>query len=158
MSTYTFDIKTAQDFLVKKVIPDYQDFKKNPLSARKALNSAMSSFHLIDWILNDNTLGHSYTDISTLRTDLFIKCNSLVIMHDIANGAKHLALSRPKADIKDTHLHKGGFSRGFSFGFNVSALKIELNDGSKLLYDIELEIVIQFWKDYFKNEFNINVF
>jgi hypothetical protein len=157
MSIYTFDIRTAKDFLVKKVIPDYHAYSVDPLSANKALTAAMSTFHLIDWVLHDSSLGHSYTDIGVFRTHFFTQCSSLKVMHDIANGGKHAALSRPKTDIAGTHLHEGEYSIDYDHSYNVSSLIIVLSDGSELIFELELQNTIFFWVTYFKDEFNIEV-
>jgi hypothetical protein len=83
---------------------------------------------------------------------LFEKCPSLAILHDIATSAKHNEVSRPKATIKNngTNLVGGAFSNGFSRGFDISRLEIELEDDSILDYYDEVEKVVEFWKDFFK--------
>jgi hypothetical protein len=157
MSKYTFGINSAKKFFCEKVLPDYEAFKNDSLSPNAAINAAMSSWHLIDWIFNDHSLGISFNRIEELRSVLMPRCASLALMHDLANGGKHLNLSRPKEDIVDTQVHHGSFDDSFDSSFDVSGLIIELSDGSKLDFETELDLVISFWKDYLTVDLGITL-
>jgi hypothetical protein len=45
-----FDIITSRDFLAK-LEADWDDFMKEPHSARLALNCAITAFHLHEWVI-----------------------------------------------------------------------------------------------------------
>lgn len=47
-----FDIQTAKDFL-QKLLDDHADFKKQPDSARLALNCALTAYHMHEWVWGD---------------------------------------------------------------------------------------------------------
>ena len=45
----SFDIRTAQCFLNKMVIPQYEDFLKDNASSRHALLTSILVFHMFEW-------------------------------------------------------------------------------------------------------------
>jgi hypothetical protein len=47
-----FDITTSRDFL-EKLEADFDDFMKEPHSARLALNCAITAYHLHEWVWGD---------------------------------------------------------------------------------------------------------
>lgn len=90
-----FDIITAGDFL-EKLEADFDDFMKEPHSARHALNCAITAYHLHEWVWGD----WLKTDYATWRTlgirdkDSFLAwidkaCVWFKTIQDLANGAKH---------------------------------------------------------------------
>jgi hypothetical protein len=143
---------------LNELILEYDDFLKDDLIEYKANNLSTNAWHIIDWVLREFENIHGFNRIEDLRNSLYPQCGSLKIMHDIANASKHNNLNRPKASIKTTNNHKGDFcSKDFSGAdFNVSRLEIELEDGTILNFKNEIKIVINFWKDYFKNTLQIN--
>lgn len=143
---------------LKELVLEYEDFLKDDLIEYKANNLCINAWHIIDWIVEEFENIHGFNKIEHLRNSLYPQCDSLKIMHDIANASKHNNLTRPKASIKMTNNHKGDFcSKDFSsVDFNVSRLEIELEDGTILNFKKEIKIVIDFWKDYFKNTLQIN--
>jgi hypothetical protein len=44
-----FDIKNSRDFL-EKLYQDYADFDNNRQSTRLAINSALTAYHLAEWV------------------------------------------------------------------------------------------------------------
>ncbi len=157
MNDLSFDIKTTEDFF-KKLIDDSNDFLKDKTSSRIALNCAMTAWHLTEWSFNEfrSQLPSRFTSLNMWQKELKGQCPSLQIMHDLANGTKHYLLTRHIPVIKETKLHKGVFSSAFSRGFDISTLDIELNDGTKIYFEDELESVITFWKNHLKINFNIS--
>jgi hypothetical protein len=149
MRNLSFDIKNASDFF-KKLLEDHEEFKKEPLSSRLAINCAMTAWHIIDWIYWE--YHSSDSSLSKFQIKMKNECPSLQIMHDITNGAKHYKLTRHMPEVKDTSLHKGGFSSGFSLGFNISILVLEKEDGSILYFEEEIANVVLFWQGYFINK------
>jgi hypothetical protein len=149
MSKYNFGTKTAKEKF-DDLLKEFDEFIKDETNTSKATNIATNSWHLIDWIFEENK--DEYNNIGEIRENLYPKCDSLKIMHDIANGSKHNNVSRPKAKIKKTELHRGDYSSDYSRkDYNISKLIIELETGETLDFYIEIKKVINFWKEYFKN-------
>ena len=140
---------------LKELIFEYEDFLKDDLIEYKANNLCTNAWHIIDWVLVEFENIHGYSNIADLRNSLYPRCNSLKIMHDIANSSKHKSLDRPKASIKTTGIHEGDFCKEdfLSDDFDVSRLKIELEDGTILDFNDEIENVIEFWKSYFNKHY-----
>src|SRR4051812_25256127 len=108
MSKYSFEIKTSAHML-KKLIEDYDEFDKNPLSSCFAINCAMTSWHLVDWTLIEFESKHGFPrkKIKEYRKWLYKKCQSLSFMADVANGSKHFKLSCPESNITGTDSIQG---------------------------------------------------
>jgi hypothetical protein len=105
---------------------------------------------LTDWTFNEFQPKHGFSDLGDFRKSL--NCPSLNIMHDIANGGKHLILSRPKAGIKETQKVEGDFNSDFDFNdFWVGSLELKMEDGTIKDFYAEITIVIFFWDNYLKN-------
>lgn len=152
MSDLSFGIKSSKDFF-QKLQDDYSDFCKDKTSSRIALNCAMTSWHLTEWIYHEyNTqLISTFPEIYAFQAQIKKMCPSLRILHDIANGTKHYLLTKHVPVIKETNLHQGAFSNDFSRDFDISTLDIELKDGSKIYFEDEIEKAVLFWKEYFKS-------
>lgn len=103
MSKYNFGTKTARQKF-DELLKEFDEFIKNETNISKATNIATNSWHLIDWVFEENKA--AYNNIGELREQLYPKCDALKLMHDIANGSKHNNVSRPKAKIKNTDIHK----------------------------------------------------
>jgi hypothetical protein len=94
-----FDIITSRDFL-EKLEADFDDFMKEPYSARHALNCAITAYHLHEWVWGD----WLKTDYATWKTlgirdkDSFLAwidkaCIWFKTIQDLANGAKQFGSS-----------------------------------------------------------------
>lgn len=59
MADHSFEIKTCADMLIK-LKEEYSDFEKQPLSSRHAINSAMTSWHLVDWTIIEFENKHGF--------------------------------------------------------------------------------------------------
>lgn len=146
MSKYNFGTKTARQKF-DELLKEFDEFIKNETNISKATNIATNSWHLIDWVFEENKA--IYNNIGELREDLYPKCDALKLMHDIANGSKHNNVSRPKAKIKNTDLHRGDYSSDYNRkNYNISKLIIELETGETLDFYIEIKKVINFWEKY----------
>jgi len=159
-ANHSFDIHTSADLLVK-LRQEYEDFKKEPLSSRYAINGAMTAWHLCEWIWAEhNATVQPLSQDSKLggfQSYLISQCPELEIMQAITNGSKHFKVSSKSggARVKATELHRGAFNRGFSRGFDISLLKIELDDGSTVIFDDVIERVVMFWGNFFKNSLSL---
>lgn len=128
---------------------EFEEYINDDLSTEKAQRVAISAWHLGDWVFEDHKTIHQFNDLGLFRKSLYPNCESLKIMHDIANASKHLKLSLPKADIKDTRKHSGTFDKTFDSTFDISYLEIENNDLTKLSFKGEIIKVKKFWDNYF---------
>lgn len=148
--SYSFEIKNSRD-LFKKLQEEYKDFENDELSSRHAINCAMTAWHLTDWTFKEYMSSHGFNDIGKYRGSL--TCASLKIMHDIANGGKHLNVSRSKTDITDTVKVDGDFSNDFDPNdFLVGSLDLIMADGTTKNFFDEMTVVLQFWQEYFNSK------
>ena len=155
-SKYTFENKTSQDKF-KELLLQYDEFRKDSTNSTKATELSVNAWHLIDWIFEEFRAIHLTNSIGDFRTTLYPQCESLKIMHDIANGAKHSEVTRPKATIKSTGRPEGAFESAFAREFEQTYLEIVMEDGTKLWFVDEIAKVIKFWKEYFRDRLNIIV-
>ena len=151
MNSLNFGKDNAKD-KYEEFLADYNDYKNDDLNIVKAKRVAVSSWHLVDWTFQEYQSSHNYSELGSYRESLYPDCDSLKIMHDIANTTKHKLLTRPKANLKNTKEHKGGFSSDFSFDFDISYLELEKNDGTILRFIEETEKVKDFWDNYFADK------
>lgn len=156
MNELSFNIKTTADFF-QKLREDYEEFCKDKTSSRVALNCAMTAWHLTEWSYNEfnQQISSQFSTLASYQQGLKRQCSSLQIMHDLANGTKHYLLTRHQPVVKETNLHQGGFSSDFSRDFDISTLDIELNDGTKIYFEDEIETSINFWRQYLTSTFNL---
>ena len=155
--SYSFDIKSSQD-LYLEFKTRTEDYRKDKMSSGNAVICAILSWHIIEWIYQeyDSTL----TKFSTKRKfQDYVKreCPSLSYMQDIANGSKHRGITMYTPAVKETKSHKGAFSSGFSNGFDVSTLRIELENQVFVYFDDELDKADYFLAIFFRNVLNIKV-
>ena len=151
MNSLNFRNNTARDKF-EEFLQDYTEYINDDLSIKKAKRAIMNAWHLVDWTFEDYRSIHNLNNIGAFRESIYPRCESLKIMHDLANSDKHKILTRPKADLKNTKEHQGGFSNAFNKGFNVSYLQIEKNDGTILSLTDQIENVKNFWEEYFSDK------
>lgn len=145
--SYIFEIKTSKD-LYNNLQEEYEDLKNDILSSRRAMNCAMMAWHLTDWTFNEYMNKHGFSKLGDYRQSL--SCPSLNIMADIANGAKHLIITKPKTGIVNTEKIQGDFSSDFDFNdFWVGSLELKMDDGTTKDFFDEITAVVSFWNDYF---------
>lgn len=152
MSSINFGKDSANDKF-DEFLQDYDEFIDDELSVKRAMRLSTSAWHLVDWIFEEHKPIHGFNDIGSFRESLYPNCESLKIMHDLANATKHKILTRPKADIKNTEEYQGDFCpKDFSAeDYDVSYLEIEKNDGTKLRFINEIRSVKEFWQEYFQS-------
>jgi hypothetical protein len=148
MGSLNFGKDTAEDKYAS-FLKEYEEYFDDNLSTDKAQRVATSAWHLVDWVFENHRAIHNFNDLGLFRESLYPNCESLKIMHDLANATKHLNVTRQKGDIKNTREHSGPFSSAFSDAFDTSRLEIEKNDGTKLNFRREIKKVKEFWDNYF---------
>lgn len=140
MNKYSFDIKNSKDFF-RKLEEHYKEFSTNEVSSRIALNCAMTSWHLSEWIYNEykETNLSTFSKLFDFHKHIMLECPSLQIMQDLSNGTKHTKITLYVPEVQNTEKHKGTFDYTFDFSFDRSRLNIELSDGSKTDFSIEIK-------------------
>lgn len=158
MSTFSFDIKDSIDFY-NKLLEDYEEFKKNSISSRLAINCTITAWQFVDWVYIEHADKSRYSKLGNFQADMKLKCPSLQIMQDITNGSKHLILTKYTPKVRKTNLHEGIFDSNIFDDniFDTSMLEIEMQDGTKLKFEDEIEKDVAFWKIYLNTELHISI-
>lgn len=153
----SFTNNTIQKY--KDLVLEFEDFKKDPISEYKANNIANNSWHLNEWIFDEYKDLITVNNIGDFRKSLFLRCEELKLVHDIANSAKHKNLTRPKATIKKASLHQGDYSPRDFCGkdFHVSKLEIIMDDDSKTNFIDTIKIILDFWSNYLLTDLKENI-
>jgi hypothetical protein len=149
----TFGITTAKEFL-DKLHAEQADFEASHyLSARHALNAIITAYHMHEWVwgecrANRPDLLKKWGLVSKPCAKDFEKyligpCPGIEDARKVTNGTKHFGLGKIK-----TGAHGGGFSRGFSTGFDVSHLWIERDQKRE---DVKVLVgeLVTFWDTFF---------
>lgn len=150
MNKLSFEINNSLQFY-KKLEEDYSDYIKNNLSSRLAINCALTSWHLSDWIYNEYKFDKEFQNIFEFQKSLKEICGELQVMHDISNGTKHFFLNKHKPKVENTEKHIGPFDSTFGLTFDKTYLKVEMKNGEILSFETILKKVLLFWKDYLAN-------
>jgi hypothetical protein len=155
--SYSFDIKDSKD-LFDEFCRRSEEYRRSPMSSGNAVICAILSWHIVEWIYQEfSSLQVKYPEKRDFQNFIRQSCPSLSYMQDIANGSKHRGITFYTPAVKQTESHKGAFSSGFSKGFDVSCLKLELERGQIVYFDEELDKVEAFIKKYFQSVLGINV-
>ena len=94
-----FNIQTASDFC-SMLVEDFDDFVKEPHSARRAMHCAITAYHLNEWVWGDwlakdkaarDTLGITAHDKKLFLRWIDRQCVWFRIAQDLANGTNHFA-------------------------------------------------------------------
>lgn len=144
MTRLVFEIKTAMDFY-KTFLENYQEYFNDLTSSRKAINCALTAWHLSEWVYHEDKKLKCVN--AKIFQDRIIELeDAFKILKDIVNGTKHCEHS---AKIT-TEVHKGAFSNGFSRDFDISRLVVKREDGTYIYFDNVVDKIAGFWKGYFE--------
>lgn len=162
----TFSIKNSEQFF-QKLLSEYADFKKDFLNPRLAINCAINSWHLGDWIFNefftsdlrfqkvpivDNINIETISGLTLYQHFLEKKCPELQYMRLITNGTKHCILN-DKSNTTQAKIHNGGFSDDFKGeDFDVTRLIIK-DKTTEIDFEKLLKQTIEFWEAYLHSEY-----
>jgi hypothetical protein len=139
-----FDINTSKDKL-RQLIVDYEKLISDPLNVSLAEKCCQDAWHLADWDFRDQQKNKTTLTKEQYRIDLYQRCSEMRVLHDLSNTMKHKTLTTPKAQIKATKIHGGGFSAAFSKGFNVSGLQVHFDNNRQIDVDDLVKIAIDYW-------------
>ncbi|MFP7408836.1 hypothetical protein [Aeromonas veronii] len=144
---YSFGICSLGDYW-ESTKSKVELFFADPLNENLAIECASKLWHLCDWYYEENKDTLKYKQLSDLQGHVGSECPSLRVMRDICNGSKHASLGKTRTPIvRKALVHKGGFSSGFSNGFDISVLQVELTDGSIYEFDKEVRKSIDYWME-----------
>lgn len=88
---------------------------------------------------------------------MYESCPDLRVIHDITNTSRHFELNRSKSSLKDTRKHEGIFDYTFDSFFDVSKLEVLLDDGIVISALNLIKTVLDFWINFFKDNYNIKI-
>lgn len=125
---------------------DFEKLMKDPLDISLAEKTCSDAWHLSDWVFSEQKVNDSGLTKEKFRSNLYVECPEMRILHDLANTTKHKELTSPKAKIRETKVHKGGFSSGFSKAFNVSRLEVHYNEDARIDVDDLIKLSIEYWE------------
>jgi len=147
MGSFSFDIKTSEDFY-KKLKEEYKEYLSNTTSSTYALNCTISSWHLVEWAYKETN--GNFRNLRAFQNHMKDLCPSLQLMQDLTNGTKHTEITFYESSIARTDLYEGTFDDTFDDTFDTSQLEIELKDGRVLYFKDVIELVIEHWDNYFQ--------
>ncbi|HEV7332896.1 MAG TPA: hypothetical protein VGN63_17785 [Flavisolibacter sp.] len=162
MSLYGYEIKTSLD-LYKKLLDEGEDFLKNPLSSRFAMNCAWTGWHLHEWIFKEyahSPAMSSYKKKEEFRRFLYKACPSLHTFRDLADGSKHFSIDQRPFSVLDTELKQAGSGWGYKKVLDSPTLVVKMkfaNVGMLMTFDDLLYEVAEFWYRYLRDELNLDV-
>lgn len=149
--SYSFDIKSSVD-LLNELSRRVEDYSNDQLSSGNAVVCAILCWHVVEWIYQE--YGDQLTEFKKSK-DFFnhikSECNSLSYIQDVANGSKHRGITKYEPKVKSTEKHKGAFSSGFSKGFDISCLRMEIEGKQFVYFDEEIVKALSFLNDYLNN-------
>lgn len=147
--SYSFEIKSSVD-LLNELSRRVEEYKNDQLSSGNAVVCAILCWHLVEWIYQEYK-GNA-PELTKKEKDFqnYIKseCNSLSYIQDVANGSKHRGITRYIPQVKSTEKHNGAFSSGFSTGFDISCLRMEIEGNRFVYFDEEIINALSFLKKY----------
>lgn len=163
----SFGIVSSKDFFLK-LEAEYKDFDENAISARHAINCALTSWHMTDWTFHEYfselpeyedkeklidkgeyKIIKKITGLTIYQDSLIKKCNELKYMRLIANGSKHCVLRN--SEIKEkTVLHPGDFSFDDFNRHDFDVDRFQIHDEKDNIIDFEDALLktISFWRVY----------
>jgi hypothetical protein len=148
-----FDITTARDFYAK-LLADFEDFKREPGSARIALNCISAAYHLHEWVWGDLVKHDLDTqrklgvhDLKSFRAWINRACIWFGYIQEIANRSKHFGSTGSFATARINEIENGPFLA------QVPYLVIDNGEASGsqrwLPVGMLIDVVVRFWDEFF---------
>lgn len=140
-----------REYFSQIVLPTYLDFESDPTNLRKVFLTAIVLFHTLDYINKED--GGAKGHLGNLQERTCNQCLAFRLIKDIANGAKHVEIRRPKVfwpdemqvyskhDVAFSETLKNGIQR--EYRNRKSMLWVE-RDGRKHFVHTELFVVINY--------------
>lgn len=146
-----FDIKDSVGFY-RLMIENYDDFVENSGSSRHAINCAISTFHIAEWIWGD-WLSTDFAvwkkldgvrDLDTFKAWIDRQTPFFQVVQGIANGSKHFAQALRNTRATGSYVEEGYVEPGYQQQY----LEIEV-DGRWIEAIIIVEALAMFWQSFF---------
>ncbi len=156
MNIHSYEIKTSVD-LLRKLLDEREDFLKQPLSSRVAMNAVITAWHLHEWIYleyAEHALIKSLGSFEAFRHYLYSR-ESFENVRDLANGSKHFTLTRKNSSIIGTRLAQPGERLSWKTTLKEPRLIYVTRLGDSRLngfFDDLLYASTLFWCDFFVKE------
>ena len=135
----------SMNFWTEHVRPNYEEYKRKPADIRRAMNAALSAFHMADYVFTEyrasnpsKICGHSA--IGTYRRGVLgAECSDFMLLGDVANAHKHLWLG--------SHTTSENFTRSSTQSF-VDVVTIFTKDatGHQVDFGPVLDNVMAMWE------------
>jgi hypothetical protein len=147
MGRFSFDIQDSKG-LFNKLTRDYNSFLVDKTSSGNAVNFAVTAYHLYEW--TESELDEKGKEqLKDKRKELQ---EEFQIIRDITNGSKHKDITQYTPKLKTAKKNNGAFSSGFSSGFNITVLLVEMQDGREMYFEDIVENIYKFWDCYFTSK------
>lgn len=141
-----FTIKTAAD-LLQKLERDYTRLCRNPIDADAAFDFFVTAAHMPEWTFR----GHRQS------IDRVKKVTIINVCAHLANGFKHfMRIDGADPPTSGSRVRNGAFNSGFSNGFNISRLVVDLDGQAAMELGLEIDAdelarrVLDFWRNEVK--------
>jgi len=146
----TFDLSTSKD-LLKLLLEKSNEFKKDKLNTVLAREGAILCWSLCDWVFSEHGMALGFKSLRDLQEFVKNNCISMSYMQDLANSSKHKEITKYIPLLKEAKKHRGAFSRAFSRAFNISSLRLVLQNNTELWFEDELEKATTYWAAFFSS-------
>jgi hypothetical protein len=148
-------LSSAEEYWTQVVLPDFDEFTKSQ-SARDAIHSVSSAWHLHEWVFREQHPAGTKDDLRQFQEDVFKDCPELGWLRDYAETVKHFALGRRNIEVKKVspdhpisraHPIETEYFRSISFVVaGKSPVTLLLNDGTTHQLCDVLRRVIEYWR------------
>jgi len=155
----SFEIENSKGFF-KKLQDEYNDFDKEHLNPRFAINCAITSWHLTDWTYQEffktdlrfqdsREGGRNVSGLSKYQEFLKIQCSELEYMRMVTNGSKHCKVNQSNRTVVSV----GDFSP-YDYCRNDYLVPrfviVSDNNSEELDFETLLMKTINFWETFLK--------
>jgi hypothetical protein len=134
-----FGLNSVEDFYRELLVPSFDEFRRDPLSVRRAISCAVFTRHLCDWVVEqhqsqfkDLGITHEKGPLPAPRAYLYKQYDGFKIVNAIANRSKRHTLTDPSAPAVESRVSQG-FLRAPLLAFGtVSYLTVRYNGKSRI--------------------------
>ena len=145
------------DFFSQHVLPNYCEWRKNPLDMRLAMNAVSDANNMAEYMWR--LRGHTFKCAASYRDYLAnTKCKEFAFVRDIADAHKHIELSRSSRNVthnsQTKRLYRGIWPKGMwakgiwakGVWFEKEELVVTLDSGEQIPLSRILPQVIEMWE------------
>ena len=144
----------ARRFFQNFVVPGIEDWRRDPVDVRLAMNLANSLNNLVEYYwrvfatTDPDRVFHA-NSLKAFRTELSRRKEDIALVRDIADAHKHLKLDREDREITNASQTTGqsvgyGQAYGLCYG-GGELLVVTLDDGQERYFSLVAEGAYAFW-------------